>query len=185
MRKPYFSIQERSSDRDTCTDCGGATARVTGHRGRYPLCDVCLLEQNPQLGKLVATQSAMEALVVATKPPRPRSRTVLRMVSDHARDLKTFFNRSWSVACDAEMKLATRYNLRMLEERARVLGGDRAARRFDDLRWVRRTIKEAERRRVNVKGYLLIKAIESVGESVGSSSRRAALLESTDSAIFG
>lgn len=185
MRKPKYSIQARDSDRSTCIDCRGATARVSGHRNGKPICDVCLLQQDPQLGALVAAQSTIEALAKAARPPRPKSRTVLRMLLEQARSLGAFFDQSWSTANSAEVKLSTAYDLSMVEERARTLGGEDAARQFEDLPWVRRSIEEAERHGAPVKGYLLIAAIERVGKRVQPPMTRKALLETTDSAVFG
>ncbi len=186
MATPHYSIEVRDAERRTiCIDCGGATARVTGHRNNRPICDVCLIQQEPQLGSLIATQSTIQALAKASRPPRPAASRMLRILCEQARDLGRFFEQSWSTANDAEMKLATTYDLSIVEARARTLGGETAVQRFEDTAWVKRNIREAQEQGVNVKGYLLIAAIESVGKGVDDSSDRRALLEWEDTAVFG
>jgi hypothetical protein len=171
MSQPQYAIEISNSRSKGCLDCNRQTSPVTGTRNGIPVCDVCLLEQEPRLGALIALHACVTTLADAVKPRRAAQGYVFEIVCEHGRNLGSWLRRGWRSALDAEMRLITQYDLRRVQERARALGGPVAERQFEDLEWVRATIRKAKRQRVNVRGCLLIAALERSGGKFRSATR--------------
>jgi hypothetical protein len=157
MSQPQYAIEISNSRSKGCLDCNRQTSPVTGTRNGIPVCDVCLLEQEPRLGALIALHACVTTLADAVKPRRAAQGYVFELVCEHGRNLESWLRRGWRSALDAEMRLITQYDLRRVQERARALGGPVAERQFEDLEWVRATIRKAKRQRVNVRGCLRLR----------------------------
>lgn len=159
MSSPKYTIEIQRETR-SCRDCRALTSKVTGTRNGKPICDMCLVTQEPRLGALVAFHASVSHLAEAMRPRRREQRRLFSFVCDQARNASAWFQKSWHAANDREMKLLSRHDLLALRERARKLGGSKAAHAFEDTDWIRRTLRKAMRHGMPSRRFLLSEALK-------------------------
>lgn len=172
MSEPHYAIEISKRHGTTCLDCKQPTSRVTGTRNGRPICDVCLLEQEPRLGALIAVHACMMTLADASKPRRPAQAQIFELICEHGEGLGPWLQRGWHSALGDEGRLLTEYDVGVLRDRADTLGGRDAASKLDDLDWIRATITDAKKDRRNVQASLVIAALDQSGKQLSAKDRQ-------------
>ena len=180
--EPTYSLQISQYPHLPCVECVRPTGEgVVGHRNGKPLCDRCLVDQEPRLALPLAIQAGVVELADAARAVRPNqsSNEMLEFFGNRGRDVKSYFSQRWRdlwAGC-SESRPSMVYDLSQAQRRAHTVGGPVAARLFEDPRWVTRHIRRAKKRKVNVKGYLFIAAVEAAGVVIDDDSHAGRLLD--------